>query len=48
VNGVDVTEKGIGHFKGILDHSPFLQYTCPGDPVGKYRATLTGTLELKF
>jgi hypothetical protein len=48
VNGVDVTEKGIGHFKGILDHSPFLQYTCPSDPVGKYRATLTGTLELKF
>jgi hypothetical protein len=48
VNGVPVTRKGIGHFKGTLDHSPLLAYQCPGDPVGKYHATLTGTLELKF
>jgi hypothetical protein len=48
VNGVDVTKKGIGHFKGTLDHRPLLAYECPGDPLGKYRATLTGTLELKF
>jgi hypothetical protein len=48
VNGVPVTQKGIGHFKGTLDHSPLLAYECPGDPVGKYHATLTGTLELKF
>jgi hypothetical protein len=48
VNGVDVTEKGIGHFKGTLDHSPFLDYKCPGDRPGLYPATLTGTLELKF
>lgn len=48
VNGVPVTEKGIGHFKGTLDHSPLLAYQCPGDPVGKYHATLTGILELKF
>jgi hypothetical protein len=48
VNGVPVTEKGIGHFKGILDHGPFSQYTCPGDDPGLYPATLEGTLELKF
>jgi hypothetical protein len=48
VNGVDVTKKGIGHFKGILDHGPFSQYTCPGDDPGAHPATLEGTLELKF
>jgi hypothetical protein len=48
VNGVPVTEKGIGHFKGTLDHSPLLDYKCPGDDPGLYHATLTGTLELKF
>jgi hypothetical protein len=48
VNGVDVTKKGIGHFKGILDHGPFSQYTCPGDAPGLHPATLTGTLKLKF
>jgi hypothetical protein len=49
VNGVPVTGKGIGHFKGILDHGPFTQYTCPGgQPLGTFRATLEGTLELKF
>jgi hypothetical protein len=48
VNGVPVTEKGIGHFKGTLDHSPLLDYKCPGDDPGLYHAKLTGTLELKF
>src|SRR5215208_571649 len=48
VNGVKVTEQGIGQFKGKLDHKPFLNYKCPGDRPGLYPATLTGTLELKF
>ena len=48
VNGVRVTKKGIGHFKGTLDHGPFSLYTCPGDAPGLHPATLTGTLELKF
>jgi hypothetical protein len=48
VNGVPVTEKGLGHFKGTLDHSPLLDYKCPGDDPGLYHAKLTGSLELKF
>jgi hypothetical protein len=47
VNGVPVTKKGIGMFKGELDHRPLLLYDeC--DPTQEHQPLLTGTLKLKF
>jgi hypothetical protein len=47
VNGAPVTKKGIGMFKGTLDHRPLLEYkNC--DPTEEHQPILKGTLRLKF